>query len=243
MLKKKLAKLAAFCVAVLLIILGLTIDFDTIKHWVSGNEIIVSSARRATAKEFLAGEKLRLCLKDVQSERVFWVFEESDVVCGDIEIEHAFPFAEGTPLAQARDRRVDAFFKSGDKYKVATKLVRTRNVKYNTKITFKESQLSVTAEKVLASEWGLSAVSIAKYSNGKFASGDMIPVSLTKDGKIGMAVLGSDAVAKALGLTDTKDLKAKIALGKNAWVSYELLDTKGNNKITIVEPLDKRLTE
>src|ERR1700676_4063515 len=105
-LKKVLIKLATFVAAVLIIVLGLTIKFDTIKSWVSETRIIVSSKTRGPQTEYLAGEVLRLSLDGIQSPRVVWVFDENQTVLGGVEAQYAFIYDPKSPSGQAVDHRI-----------------------------------------------------------------------------------------------------------------------------------------
>jgi hypothetical protein len=239
-IRENLEWLAAFGVAVVVIILGLTVNFDTIKNWFSGTEILVSSAS-GVGTEFLAGEKLRFLLKNVQSSRVFWVFDETDPIGTSVEVEYAFPFEEGIPRGQARDRRIDAFFKAGDTYKVATKMVRTRNVKFTTQIDLDNNQFTVTADTSLDAKWSLTGASLVKHVAGLFARGVELPVVSAPNGQVGTITVDRKIAADALGYAQNVDLKSKINADSTAWMSYEFSNaTDPGKKLTIVEPFEKK---
>ncbi len=42
--------------------------------------------------QVISGQKLRFMLSNVKSTRVFWVFNESEVVPGHVELEYRFPY-------------------------------------------------------------------------------------------------------------------------------------------------------
>lgn len=243
-LRENFKKLLAFAIAVLLIVLYFTIDLDTMKRWVKGPEIQVTSTDRGFVEEFLAGEKLRLVLKDIQSPKVVWLFDEATAVIGDVEIEYIFPFREDLPRAQARDRRIDAFFKARDDYEVATALVRTRNVKYLSKAEIRTRVVELAAEAMFDRIWSLHGVSLGKYERGAFTKAVKLPMSGTKQG-LQIFEINQAAAKEALGAKEAPhpDWKAALATSTDIWVSYSFIETGTKKKLTVVTPLFREKPE
>jgi hypothetical protein len=230
MLKEQLAKLAAFAVAVTLVILGLTVNFDRIKGWVSGTQIIVNSSTRGNVNEYLAGEVLRLSLEGVKSPRVIWIFDEGQPVVGNIEA--AFPFESQLPSGQARDRRVDAFFKSGDAYEATSTLVRTRNVNYTASVDVSDSELIVRPSGSFATEWLLTGASLARFSAGRFAT---YPLAPKPDGTMFVGSPGQTGTVFGYG-TNT-DVASALKTDESAWTQYDFKNKTTGALLTIAKPV------
>lgn len=237
-LRENLRKLATFAVAVLLIILGLTINLNTIKSWVFGTRIIVSSATRGQIEEYLAGEVLKLSLDGVQSSRVIWEFDEGQPVVGAVEAQYAFPFDRKTPTGQARDHRVDAFFKSGDLYKTASAILRTRNVNYTVTAGVSESGIVLNAPKAFESEWSLKSGSLTNFVSGKFIRSD--PLTSSSTARAVQFVATPNQAKDTFGYTDaTRFLAGFVGIGdQRAWTSYDFINKVTGAKLTIAKLLE-----
>jgi len=237
-LKENILALIAFVVAVTVIVLWLTIDINTIKGWVLGTQIEVISADRGPVQEFLAGEKLKFKLKEIKSTKVVWIFEESSALIGDIEIEYVFSYRDDLPIGQAKDRRIDAFFKEGDKYRVATSLVRTRNVVYSAKAEISYEKVALLADPIFSGIWSLEGVAIGKYTNGTFTEAAMLPFVTTKSG---FKVYNIDEqITKAAvwpSEISDKDWKVTLKNTNNLWASYSFLKPGTKERLTLVKPL------
>ena len=207
------------------------IDF----RFLTGYEIEVVSTSRGSKKEFYGGEKLRFGLKDIESTNVIWVFEESDVIRGDIEIEHTFPFLISSPKDLTKNRRIDAFFKFGNKYKAATKLITTINRQFSSTVGTEGEQITLFAQPTFDDKWALMSASVGRYKDGFFVKEATFP-RIRKDGSEAV-IFGMDRVSamRALGVNE---------IGKGAsdlWVSYgyvNSLEIPTDTNLTIVIPLD-----
>ena len=243
-LKDNLGRLLAFAVAVILIILYWAVDINSIKRWVKGVEIEVVSPQRGTANEFLTNEKLRFVLKDIQTPKVVWVFDESVVELGDVEIEYAFPFNKSLPEGQARDRRIDAFYKSGDSYGSAFAFVRTRNVAYSAKADNEGDMIALKAQPTVDKVWSLDNVSVEKYAAGTFT--DKVDVPFTEM-KAGLKVFGINQGVAEQFLGDQgsekNDWKTAFHSSPNVWATYEFSNQKTNEKLTLSSPIFKKPEE
>ncbi len=127
-LKEGLIAVAAVLVAGIAIWLTAGGGTDIVLTWFRPVRIETVSATRQHAQVFMAAEKIRFSLKDVHSERVFWVVDEREVFPGGVEFEYVFTLDSNQPLGITRDHRVDSFFKSGAAYRTAETTIRTQNV-------------------------------------------------------------------------------------------------------------------
>lgn len=234
-LKENLGKLATFAVAVLLVILGLTVKLDTIKGWVYGTRITVSSTARSGEAPYFAGEVLRFGLEGVQSPRVYWAFDEGSPVVGSIEAQFAFPFDEHSPAGLPSDHRVDAFFKRGDGYRTASALVRTVNFKYAARVSVGDADIRVATPTEFASEWFLTGASIARFSGGKF--GDRH--SLAGGTDTGWVATKGDAL-ETWGFTETAALPTAVANNQQAWTWYDFKNKKTGASLSVAQPVSQK---
>ncbi len=232
MLREQLSKLAAFAVAVIVIVLSLTVNFERIKRWVSGTRIVVTSLTRGNAEQYLAGEVLRLSLEGVHSPRVIWVFDEGQPLVGDIEAQYAFPFEAQLPSGQARDRRVDAFFKSGDAYQTASTLVRTRNVNYTSSVDVDDSGLVVKPSQSFGAEWSLTGASLARFSNGRFVKYPLVP-----KGDTTIFVGPRGQTEKVFGYSQSTDVASALKTDESAWTQYDFKNNTTGAVLTIAKPV------
>ena len=234
MLREHVTKLAAFAVAVLVVVAGLTINLTTIKNWVIGTPIVVSSMTRGQVTEYLAGEVLRFSLGSVQTPRVVWLFDERQPLVGGVEAQFAFPFDEAVQAEEARDRRVDAFFKSGDSYKTATTLVRMRNIRYSATASLKESQIVLTVPNEFATGWFLKSGSLASFGDGKFIAHQPLPSKMV--GGTGQFIAGPEETGVAFACEDPASCDA-IIRDNRAWASFVFVNKGTGGTLTIAKQL------
>jgi hypothetical protein len=244
-LKKVLLKLAAFVVAVLIIILGLTINFDTIKSWVSDTRIIVSSKTRGVQTEYLAGEVLRLSVDGIQSPRVVWVFDENQTVLGGVEAQYAFTYDPKAPSGQAVDHRIDAFYKTGDRYRPASVLLRTRNDNFKASLGVRGSDVVVTAPTEWGADWALTGASLTLFSDGQFTKRAQFTRTIPRSGDdAGQGetpnhsfILTGKETQEAFGWAKTTDLSSGLSTDRRAWTQYEFRNKTTGASLAIAKPL------
>src|SRR5436309_2304923 len=106
-LKQGLVAIAAILVGGIVIWLTAGGGTDVVLNWFRPIRIETGSVTRKDAQIFMVGEKIRFSLKDIHSERVFWVVDEREVFPGGVEFEYAFSLDSDQPLGIARDHRVD----------------------------------------------------------------------------------------------------------------------------------------
>src|SRR6266478_4935946 len=109
---KRLAVVISAVVAGVLFWIFQLEGLEVIKKWFHGAEIEVHSFKRPSATEFFTSEKLHFVLKNVEAERVIWVFDEEDPKSGGIDFDYLFNLVTNS-VSATRDHRVDAFYKKG----------------------------------------------------------------------------------------------------------------------------------
>jgi len=244
-LKKGLIGLGTFLLAVVLIVLGLTINLDTIKSWVSNTRIIVSSTTRGLQTEYLAGEVLRLSLDGIQSPRVVWVFDENQIVLGGVEAQYAFTYDPKAPSGQAVDHRIDAFYKTGDRYRPASVLLRTRNDNFQASIGVKGSDIVVTAPTELGADWALTGASLTLFSDGQFTKRAQFMRTIPKSGNDSgqgerpdhSFILTGKETQEAFGWAKTTDLSLGLSTDRRAWTQYEFRNKTTGATLAIAKPI------
>lgn len=240
-LKENLGKLAAFLVAIVIIILYLTIDFEWLRAKFTGKEISVISTQRPSAKEFLAGEKLQFSLENIQTPKVIWLFDETIPVIGGVEIQFAFPYRDSLPKGQARDRRVDAFYKAGDTYKSTSALIRTRNVRYVADTNVTDKGIRLVAGQSFNDEWSLNDVYVSHYFAGNYVNPVNVPLASSMSG-FKVYDIDQDVAQKVFGGKRMvgANWQTEMLSGRDIWVSYDFSNTKTGEKLTITNPVSER---
>jgi|CXWL01.1.fsa_nt_gi hypothetical protein len=233
-LKKGLIALAAFAIAVILVILGLTVNLDTIKQWVLGTNIDVSSTTRGKVADYFAGEVLKFSLEDVQSLRVLWAFDEGQPVIGTVEAQFAFPYDSEAPKGQARDHRIDVFFKVGNEYKTASRLIRTSNLEYAASVIVDESTVRVSAPKDFETDWLLTGTSLANFSGGRFLKQHLMQSEAPAIPNQQFTATRNDVI-KAFGYPKDTHLNTALATDKQAWTWYNFKNKSTGAILTIAQ--------
>ncbi|MGH8645365.1 MAG: hypothetical protein ACREX4_13235 [Gammaproteobacteria bacterium] len=209
-------------------------------EWFRPVIIETTSTTRKVQDQFIAGEKIRFFLKDIHSERVFWVFDEKDMRPGNIEIEYAFPFDETQAVGITRNRRVDAFYRYGGDYRAASKTVQTHNIKHAVSLKFEPSGIRITADTALGERWTLENAKITKFEKGFFEPKYTLAMKKIAGTEISSTAVTGGELTKALAypkVVDLADLKMQLANRKDAWITYEFLNADRTEKLAIVQPL------
>lgn len=234
-LKKRLTALAAFAVAVILIILYWTVNPDSIKLGLLGANIDVSSTTRGKVANYFAGEILKFSLDGVQSIRVLWAFDEGQPVIGTVEAQFAFPYDSKAPKGQPQDHRIDAFFKVGNEYKTASRLIRTSNLDYAASVIVDESKVTVSAPKDFAEDWFLTGTSLARFSGGRFLK-QHLPLSEVPSNPDQFTATRKDAI-KAFGYPEDTHIDTALTADQKAWTWYEFKNKTTGAMLAIAKPM------
>lgn len=239
-LKNTLIALAT--VALGAIVLWLTGGLDKIAGWLHREAIKAVSTSRGEVAPFLAEEAIRFSLKNESSDKVVWDFEETDLQSGGVQIEHAFKFDPAKPRGIESVRRVDVFFRDGDRYKTATIHVPVINVQFasakvegNT-IAFKSEQSIQNASDPLASRWLLCGVSIGKIENGSFQTDK--PTS-KDECAVNNTFTVDQAALKKVGVTFGPEFDPETA--KWATAKLDFISSDGKHHVETLKNLDSQL--
>ena len=226
-LKESLLVVVVLILAVIAVIGTALFNVDSIRRWAAGNRILVTSATRGSVDEVFTGEVLRLTLDGVTSTRVFWVFDEEEPLRGHVEAQYAFQFEPKAPAGQARDRRIDAFFRDGDSYETATVIVRTRNTNYSATAEIDSSnRVVVNAAQTFNGNWLLTSASLMRFANGSFSDDVQLDPS---------ALHAEQGVVRLTGNVSRKPQR----LASEAWASYEFKDKTTGQTLVIAKPVTK----
>ena len=189
--------------------------------------IDVTSARGPDVRNFIAGEELRFSLKGVQSERVFWVFDEdqkSVVETRGPEIKYTFQF-ESNKKEPVWNRRVDAFFKSGGSYRSAYKLVSVSNTSIPATVRVDPSGLKVTVPTGgPTGDWTLASAKLGTFENAKVE--DKMNLTRASTGPRGDEWKLPESASIAKPLADTK----------NTWLSLDYVLPQSGRLVRIMKP-------
>src|SRR5713101_4386050 len=152
-MKKALITIASVIVAGIVIAgetLGWSELLKSVLHPFIGAKIVTLPVTRASATEFFAGEKVWFVLKDIQAQRVYWLFDESDKIAAiGAQVQYAFPFDGNAADGAVAYHRVDAFFKDGDHYRTASASVPILNTHLQPSVALQDSGLKVAAQNTL----------------------------------------------------------------------------------------------
>jgi len=226
-LKEHIGKLLAAAVAVILIA-GAT--------WLYHQVVIpiqVSSITRPAVTDFVAGEELRFSLTGVESQNVFWIFDEDPahfVQTKGPEVHYTFQFDPKGQKDALWDRRVDAFFKTGGRYSTATKLVRVTNTQFKAAIQVKPSSFELTVPSAVMGNWYVSSAKLGTFEDAAVRNKlDFTLLPGTAQGH------GEGVVYQLQGKEDflTKALEDR----SNTWVTLDYKSREGNQSLRLIEPM------
>jgi hypothetical protein len=149
---------------------------DVVKDWIKSPSVNVRSESRSFGEDiFFATEKLNFSLKNVRSERVFWIFDEKVVIPSGITMDFAFEFLTNSPPDAANDHRVDAIYRRGDGYRVSSVKVRVLNQRL-TAASLGTNQLRIAVS--TPEHEPLKVIDLGSYDDGAFKTLWTGPVSM-----------------------------------------------------------------
>lgn len=214
---------------------------EVVRGWLKRPTIEAKPTTRRETDTFLADEKVRFFLKHVQSEKVFWMFDENHVYPGNVEIEYAFSFDENAGSGITCDHRVDVFFKRGTSYRTVSGFVRVQNIKYNVKLDVQHLEVSLSSDKILDDRWMVRGASLSKFEDGNFKSIFDLTFEKTKVGGIVTAAVNRETFIDLFSYPEDVDLIAQLAIRRDAWVTYEFIRLDGTESLVLAEPLSAML--
>ena len=171
---------------------------------------------------------------------MYWIFDESEkVIAGGVQIQHAFQFDEQKPAWTDQYRRVDAFFKNGDRYSTASTRIRTSNLKLQAAVDIKDEKLEILTNSDIQGKWKLAEISLAKYVDGKFEEKTVLPATLQSAGTVVQAIVSLANIASIFGYKSEDDVKTRLSKDSNAWISTEYEPVGGGERLTILKQIGR----
>jgi len=209
--------------------------YRIIQEYFEKQPTIQAATTRTIGGPFLAGEKIRFSLQNVQSDKIFWFFDEKDWLPGDLEIEYTFGYDESQPFGIKKSHRVDVFFRYGKEYQTTLKNVVTENIKHAFSLDYGATGITVDADSTVGGDWVLHRVSLNKYEGGVFAQKlvfDIEPGSAKAKEHIGWTMLSAK-----LGRS-VENIKTEIKEKTVGWLAYDFVNPeKMGEKLVILHPL------
>lgn len=192
-------------------------------------------------KTFYAEEIIRLKLVGIETDRVYWLFDETGpIINGIIEVEHSFPFVQKEPKGVEQFRRVDAFYKDRDSYGHASAFIPVSNLQMNFSVSVDSEGIKSSAISGIVGQWKLSNLSLASYEDGKFTQLNKQPTNLSASKKETAAMWDFSGVADAFGYRSVEEAKGRVAFENNIWVFAEYESIKGNASFRISRPVPNK---
>lgn len=145
----------------------------------TGYTIEVTSPENPNKNDYYAGEKLTLNIPNVESTSVYWVFDESaEAKRLGVSTEHIFAF-DAAQTGPRSTRRVDAFFRTEDRYETASAFVEILN-NQTVAISFDNEMIEIAANTELEQDWLLQSVNFESFSNDEYVIWDVLPESISR---------------------------------------------------------------
>lgn len=236
-IKKGAMSLGAVVVAGV-IIAGQVVGWRNFLPSFSSAVISVAPSSRPGSESFFADEKLWVTLSDAETDRVYWVFDESSsVIAGDIQLQYTFPFDASTPLGTESRRRIDAFYKDGDDYRHVATRVSVRNIQITADSSFGPQGLTLTLPSELPGNWKLGAVQLTRLTQGQFRDVGIQPTTSVAGNQDTRMVFDSKTVATQFGYPSSADAELKLMSDRTAWVTAEYKGPSPADTLTVVKPL------
>ncbi len=228
-----------------IIIAGQTIGWEKfLAPMLQQPRIEISSTVRPSTKTFFASEKMWLKLANVETDRVYWLFDEDDsLIRGGVQIQHGFDFDPKTPTGTETYRRVDAFYKDGDQYRTSTSKIAVSNLQVKAEILIKSEMLNILADSYIKGaheKWKISSASLAKYNDGNFEDTRATPISLVTTGYESKVTWDLNQAVAAYGYKSKEDFYNVIIKDNRddriLWVTITY-SSKSGKPLTIVKPI------
>jgi hypothetical protein len=221
-----------------IIVAGQTLGWSSFLPTFSSAQISIIPASRPPSEAFFADEKVWVTLSQTETDRVYWVFDEStNVISSGIQLQYTFPFDASAPIGGESRRRIDAFYKVGDDYRHAVKRVSVRNIQIKVNASFGAMGLAYTLPTELLGDWKLGTVRLVRLSQGQFHNLAIQPKSSTATSTVARIVWDGAEIASEFGYTSSEEAGMKLVANRTAWVSAEYKGQKTGETLTVVKPL------
>lgn len=198
--------------------------------------IVVSSLSDPGSREHLAGQQLLISLQNVRTTKVLWIFDESKLVHGQVDVQYAFGVDPQVPRSGERDYVVAAVYQRGASYDLVWRLVRIRNF-YNATIVVGPDNASVNAPLVYGDDFSLVRMSISRYRHGRFEPGGLVPVDFTRGSETATASVSVGEVRRLLGEPGFRELGSGLVGRDDVWLRYDYTGPGRATTLSVVQPL------
>jgi hypothetical protein len=142
-------------------------------------------------------------------------------VVGNVEAQFAFSFDAKVPKGQARDHRVDAFFRIGDIYTPS--------------VSVDESKVTVVAPIDFGADWSLTGTRLARFSGGQFVK--QYQMLSQAPGSPGQFTATRRDAFETFGYTEGTHLDTALKADNRAWTWYDFKSKSTGATLTIAKPL------
>lgn len=190
--------------------------------------IQVQSTSRLFVDGFFSGEKLRFGLSNVEASRVFWIFDEKEIVPGDIELEYRFAYSADRPLGQASDHRVDALYKVDGRYRSLSRFVRVENVDMQARLAAVMGEIQLSIPQAIDSSFALNRAVIGSFGEGEFHADMMLNI------EAGVSEHEPSGV-KNIGWLVGPSLSE--LMQKEPWLQLEFVNEQTDEKLIFIDQL------
>ena len=198
---------------------------------------VTSFSRAAQQTEFFAAEKLQLALRNIESERVFWIVDEREVISGGVGVEYVFAPNTNKPAASVNDHRIDAIYRRGDSYSVISHKIRVTNARLSFAALLNDDKLSIEGIEQLGKGWQFARIKLANYSNGTFNT-EWAALATNAEQTDGGQHLG---LKWFLDPAARNKLLATRLRGEELWAELEFQKIGSSARLILAEPMGKQI--
>jgi len=209
---------------------------EQIQEFLESPSIEVRSTSRTFSRNYFAGEKLRFSITNVETPRVFWVFDEAEIVPGHVETEYLFAYSPELLSSQSVDHRVDAFFKVDGDYQSTHRLVRVENLDIQAKVQEALDRLHLSYPQELSERFTLSRAALASFGEGHFeddATLDLLQGDTIEAARGRLVEVTWNLDGDFLGRYATL-----LGSSRRPWLELEFTDRRNREKLVFVNPLE-----
>jgi len=204
--------------------------------------ITISSTKRTITDKspIFAEEELRVILSGVENNHVYWLFDETNKMkFGVIEEPHKFSYNPKLARGVISNRRVDAFYKSGDDYLSVKKIVRVHNMKLISTAFFSPNALNLMIPTELSDRWVLGDVVLTKLADGKLQELQIESERTTANKEHAQFTWEVNKVAEQYGYKSHNSSIVKLLLDNTAWFSARYKDNNTGEVLVVIKPLNQ----
>jgi hypothetical protein len=208
---------------------------NTIKDFFKRPSIEVRSTSRPFAQEYFSTEMLTLSLRNVESERVYWIVDDREGIPASVQVQYAFLQDTNRAYIAAGDHRVVAVYQHGDSYKAVSRRVRVENSRLSAAARFQDLQFSLTAPEQFGSGWKLVSARLSRYMKGAFFPQASLATSFGEKEYFGAETMVNWIVPAEASIK----FRSGLTNGSEPWVEYEFTKP-GSDSLILVMPVEEK---